>query len=143
MKLSTEFIIISDAVFTASPKLYWKRFVLNKIFMELLMENKGKAMWNYLFNLKFTLSKTGLKMLCHVALICTINSITDMICTSLLNYVPYAPLCLTCLTPLRALRALYTFVHCMPFCLTRLTHASHLRTLRTFFKCLTCLICVP
>ena len=91
MKLSTEFIIISDAVFTASPKLYWKRFVLNKIFMELLMENKGKAMWNYLFNLKFTLSKTGLKMLCHVALICTINSITDMICTSLLNYVPYVP----------------------------------------------------
>ena len=37
--------------------------------MALLMENKGKAMDNYLFNLKLTVSKTGLKMLCHVALI--------------------------------------------------------------------------
>ena len=31
--------------------------------MELLMENKGKIMNNYLFNLKFTVSKTGLNML--------------------------------------------------------------------------------
>ena len=37
---------------------------------------------NYLFNLKFTGSKTGLKMLCHAALICTIYCITDMICTA-------------------------------------------------------------
>ena len=36
---------------------------------------------NYLFNLKFRVSKTRLKMLCHVGLICTIYCITDMICT--------------------------------------------------------------
>ena len=47
----------------------------------MLWENKGKVMDNYLFNLKFTVSKAGLKMLCHVALICTIFCITDMICT--------------------------------------------------------------
>ena len=45
------------------------------------MENKGKLMDSYLFNRKFTVSKTGLKMLCHIALICTIFYITDMICT--------------------------------------------------------------
>ena len=45
------------------------------------MENKGKFMDNYLFNQKITVSKTVLKMLCHVALICTIYCITDMICT--------------------------------------------------------------
>ena len=45
------------------------------------MENKGKFMDNYLFNRKFTVSKTGLKVLCHVALICTIDCITNMICT--------------------------------------------------------------
>ena len=44
--------------------------------MELLMENKGKVMDNYLSNLKFTLPKTGLKMLCHAALICTIYCIS-------------------------------------------------------------------
>ena len=49
--------------------------------MKLLTENKRKVMNNYLFNLKFSGSKTGLRMLCHVALICTIYSITDMICT--------------------------------------------------------------
>ena len=49
--------------------------------MKLRMENKGKVMDNYLFNLKFTVSKTGLKMLCPVALICTIYCITHMICT--------------------------------------------------------------
>ena len=48
--------------------------------MELLMKNKGKVMDNYIFNLKFTVSKTRLKMLCRVALICTIYCITDMIC---------------------------------------------------------------
>ena len=48
--------------------------------MELLTENKGKVMDNYLFNLKFTVSKTGLKMLCHVALIYTIYCITNMTC---------------------------------------------------------------
>ena len=37
-------------------------------------------MGNYLFNLKFTVSETRLKMLCHVALIWTIYCITDMIC---------------------------------------------------------------
>ena len=42
--------------------------------MELLMENKEIVMDNYLFNLKFTVSREcyGLKMLCHFALICTI-----------------------------------------------------------------------
>ena len=45
------------------------------------MENKGEVKDNYLFNLKFTVSKTELKMLCHAALICTIYCITDMICT--------------------------------------------------------------
>ena len=48
--------------------------------MELLIENKGKVMDNYLFNLKFTVSKTALKI-CHVVLICTIYFITDMMCT--------------------------------------------------------------
>ena len=45
------------------------------------MENKGKVMDNYLFNLKLTVSKTELKMFCRVALTCTIYCITDMICT--------------------------------------------------------------
>ena len=45
------------------------------------MKNKGKVIDNYSFNLKFTVSKTGLKMLCHVALIYTIYCITDMIFT--------------------------------------------------------------
>ena len=35
-----------------------------KIIEALLMENKEKVMDGYLFNLKFTVSKTGLKMLC-------------------------------------------------------------------------------
>ena len=53
--------------------------------MELLIEtikNKGKVIDNYLFNLKFTVSKKALKVLCHVALICTIYCIADMICTA-------------------------------------------------------------
>ena len=37
--------------------------------MELLMENKEKVMDDYLFNLKFTVPNTGLKILCHVVLI--------------------------------------------------------------------------
>ena len=45
------------------------------------MGNKEKCMDNYLFNRKFTVSKTGLNMLCHVALICNIYSVTDIICT--------------------------------------------------------------
>ena len=45
------------------------------------MENKAKVMDNYLCNLKLTVSKTRLKMLCHVALICTIYCITNMIYT--------------------------------------------------------------
>ena len=49
--------------------------------MELLMENKGKVMDNYSFNLKFTVPKTELTILCHVALICSIYCITDMIYT--------------------------------------------------------------
>ena len=36
------------------------------------MEIKGKSMDNYLFNLKFTVLKTELTMLCRVALICSI-----------------------------------------------------------------------
>ena len=53
--------------------------------MELLIEtikNKGKVIDNYLFNLKFTVSKKALKVLWHVALICTIYCIADMICTA-------------------------------------------------------------
>ena len=34
--------------------------------MELLVENKEKYMDDYLFNLKFTVSSMGLKILCHV-----------------------------------------------------------------------------
>ena len=51
------------------------------MFVELPMENKGKIINNYLFNRKLTVSKTGLKMLCHVELICTLYCITDMTCT--------------------------------------------------------------
>ena len=90
------------------------------------MQNKGKAMCNYLFNLKFTLSNTGLKMLCHVALICTINCITDMICTSLLNYVPYVPYAPSCLTCLIHLRALHAFVPYLPYSRVSSTHLAHL-----------------
>ena len=46
--------------------------------MVLLVENKGKVMDNYSFILKFTVSKTGLNMLCHVALIWTIYCITKL-----------------------------------------------------------------
>ena len=45
------------------------------------MESEGKVMDNYFFNVKFKVSKNGLEMLCHVALICTIYCITDLICT--------------------------------------------------------------
>ena len=45
------------------------------------MENKGKVMDKCLFNLKFTVPKTELKILFHVALICTIYCITNIICT--------------------------------------------------------------
>ena len=45
------------------------------------MEGEGKVMDNDLLNLKFTVSKNGLEMLCHVALICTLYYITDLICT--------------------------------------------------------------
>ena len=53
--------------------------------MELLIEtikNKGKVIDNYLFNLKFTVSKKALKVFWHVALICTFYCIADMICTA-------------------------------------------------------------
>ena len=49
--------------------------------MKLLMESKGKVMDNCLFNLKLTVAKTELKMLCDVALIWTINCIADVIST--------------------------------------------------------------
>ena len=48
--------------------------------MELLMENKAKVMNNYLLNLKFKVSKKGLKMLFHDASIRTIYCIIDIIC---------------------------------------------------------------
>ena len=54
-------------------------FFFSLIFMELLLENKRKVMDDYLFNIKFTLSKTGLKMLCHGESISTIHCITEMI----------------------------------------------------------------
>ena len=74
--MPTAIITISETVFTA-----FLRFIFSKIFKELLIENKGKVADNYLFNPKFTVSKTALKILCHVALICTIYCITYMICT--------------------------------------------------------------
>ena len=45
------------------------------------MENKEKVMDDCLFNLNFTMSKSGLKMVCHVVLISTIHCITEMIST--------------------------------------------------------------
>ena len=47
--------------------------------MELV--NKEKVMDIYLFSLKFTESKSGLNMLCHVALISFTHCITEMIFT--------------------------------------------------------------
>ena len=47
--------------------------------MELLMENKEKVMDDYLFNLKFMMSKTRLKIFYHVVLICTIHCIVEII----------------------------------------------------------------
>ena len=38
-------------------------------------------MWVTIYSIKNSVSKTGLKILCHVTLICTIYFITDMICT--------------------------------------------------------------
>ena len=35
----------------------WERFIFSKIFMDLPIENKGKVIDNYLFNLKLTVSK--------------------------------------------------------------------------------------
>ena len=64
--MPTAIITISDTVFTALVKLFLRNILL---FMELLTENTGKVMDSYLFNQKFTVSKTGLKILCHVALI--------------------------------------------------------------------------
>ena len=46
------------------PSLSWDGFIFSKIFI-LLMENKGKVMGNYLFNLKFTVSKIGY-FICNV-----------------------------------------------------------------------------
>ena len=63
------------------PRFSWKRFIFSKVFLELQMENEWKAMANYLFNLKLTMSKTELKMLFHFALISTIYCMTDVICT--------------------------------------------------------------
>ena len=62
------------------PNVSWKRFVFRKTFIKLPRENKDKFMDHYLFNWKFAVSKTGLKVLCLVALICTIYCITDTIC---------------------------------------------------------------
>ena len=78
--MPTAIITISEVVFTASPEIFLRK-IFNKIFIELPMENKAKYMDNYLLNKKFTVLKTGLKVLYHVALICTIYCITDMICT--------------------------------------------------------------
>ena len=69
--MRTVIITISEAVFTASSKPLSEKDLFSVNFRELLMGNKGKVMDNYLFNRKFTVSKYGLKMLCHVALICT------------------------------------------------------------------------
>ena len=44
------------------------------------MENKENVMDNYLLSLKLSVSKTGLKNVCHVALICTIYCVTHAIC---------------------------------------------------------------
>ena len=57
--MPTATITILEVVFTISPKIFLRKISFSKI----------------------TMSKTGLKMLCHVALTCTIYCITDMICT--------------------------------------------------------------
>ena len=49
--------------------------------MELLMEDKEKVMGDYLCNLKFTVSKTWLEMLCHVVFIFTFHCVTKKIST--------------------------------------------------------------
>ena len=56
-----------------------KFYFLQNFFRELLMENKRKVIDDYLFDLKFTVSKTGLKILCHVDLISIIHCITKII----------------------------------------------------------------
>ena len=43
----------------------WERFIFSKISMELLMGNKGEVMNNYTINLKFTVLKARLKILCQ------------------------------------------------------------------------------
>ena len=50
--------------------------------MEFLIENKENVMDDYLFHLKFTASRTGLKMLCLVTLISAIHCFTEMISTN-------------------------------------------------------------
>ena len=84
------------------------------------MENKGKVMDNCLFNLKFTVSKTGLRMLCHVALICNIYCNTDMICT------------VTC-QEVEVVRFLYSFHLCLFLSYVNHTTKSNLSKIITEF----------
>ena len=49
--------------------------------MELLMENKGKFIDKYLFNLKFTVAITGLKNVMSCCIDVHYLLITDMICS--------------------------------------------------------------
>ena len=85
-----KFFVVNSVLSTSSswilPSLllslpYPAGIYLLKVKMKSPMEYRGKVIDNYLINLKFTVSKAGLKILCHVALICTIFCITDLICS--------------------------------------------------------------
>ena len=54
--MRTAIITISEFVFTALLSFSWKRFILSKLFMILLMESKEKVKDNYLFNLTLIVS---------------------------------------------------------------------------------------
>ena len=64
---------------TTIPIFSWENFIFCRISTELLMENRTKVIDDYLSNLKLTVSKAGLKMLCHVVLTSTIHCMTKII----------------------------------------------------------------
>ena len=64
---------------TSIPIFPWENFIFCRISTELLMENRTKVIDDYLSNLKVTVSKAGLKMLCHVVLTSTIHCMTKII----------------------------------------------------------------
>ena len=64
---------------TSIPIIPWENFIFCRISTELLMENRTKVIDDYLSNLKVTVSKAGLKVLCHVVLTSTIHCMTKII----------------------------------------------------------------